>query len=149
MEIQVLQTEDDLLSFAKTVLSHVEGALEEQACICALSGNLGAGKTTFVQKIATHLGVQETVTSPTFIIQKTYPTQSDIITTLVHIDAYRLEDASELEALGFKDLVQSPHTLICVEWAERVSSLFARNTFWLDFSIQADESRLVTVRSPE
>lgn len=109
----------DTETIAQEVL-HVLPVSEAGATVLALSGELGAGKTTLTQAIATVLGVTESVVSPTFVIAKWYtPTKGDF-TTLVHIDAYRINDESELGPLGFASLLLSPKTLIVIEWPEKI-----------------------------
>lgn len=78
----------------------------ETATVIALSGDLGAGKTTLTQELARQLGVTDTVISPTFVIMKEYAITRGPYTQLVHIDAYRLESAAELERLGWRDLLR-------------------------------------------
>lgn len=102
----------------------------DKAVVVGLSGHLGAGKTAFVKLIAKELGVVGTVTSPTFVIMKIYPTNlsSSILNNiegrkferLVHIDAYRLEKAGELEVLNLHKLIEDKNNLIMVEWPENV-----------------------------
>ena len=106
--------------------------LDAQAVIVALSGDLGAGKTTFVQQVAQILGITETVTSPTFVIMKSYETTNETFRTLVHMDAYRIEDDSELAPLNFSTVLKQPHTLVCIEWAERVSAFLPPHTIKMD-----------------
>jgi tRNA threonylcarbamoyladenosine biosynthesis protein TsaE len=92
------------------------------ATIVALSGDLGAGKTSFVQALARTYGVIDHVTSPTFVIEKIYQLPPDQpFKKLIHIDAYRLNTARELEALGWPELVANPEHVICIEWPERVA----------------------------
>src|SRR3989338_5551126 len=86
------------------------------AIVVALIGELGAGKTTFVQKFANAYGTHETLTSPTFVILKKYG-------NLVHIDAYRLKNAKELEDLGVRELIADPKNIIFIEWADSVKEL--------------------------
>ncbi len=93
---------------------------EDRASIVALSGPLGAGKTTLTQALAHALGVAERVVSPTFVVAKWYETTHRDFDTLVHIDAYRIEDESELVPLGFSTLVQQANTLIVIEWPEKI-----------------------------
>ena len=87
----------------------------------ALKGELGAGKTTFVQGLAKGLGISEKyyITSPTFNIINEYPAHSF---TLCHLDLYRLGSADELEYIGFDDLVDDTH-IIVVEWPEILSDI--------------------------
>jgi tRNA threonylcarbamoyladenosine biosynthesis protein TsaE len=93
------------------------------ARVVALHGDLGSGKTTFAQGVATVLGVDDTVQSPTFVIEKIYETKHPIFTKLIHIDAYRLEAAEELSKLGWDDIVADTKNLILVEWPERVADI--------------------------
>jgi tRNA threonylcarbamoyladenosine biosynthesis protein TsaE len=93
------------------------------ASLVALSGDLGAGKTTFAQAAAAALGVKESVNSPTFIILKVYALFGQRFDHLIHIDAYRLEGGAELMALGFDDLLRDPGNLILIEWPEHVMGI--------------------------
>lgn len=93
------------------------------ATVVALSGELGAGKTTFTQEVAKVLGVEDHVVSPTFVIQKIYALKNQKFEHLIHIDAYRLESAKELEHLGWHDIVANSSNLILIEWPERVAEL--------------------------
>lgn len=91
------------------------------AIVVTLSGDLGAGKTAFVKGIAKALGVQEHITSPTFVIMKIYPLEG-VFKKLVHIDAYRLKGEHHLKVLGWHDLLKDPKNLICIEWPEQAPS---------------------------
>lgn len=81
-----------------------------------LSGDLGAGKTTFVQEILRGFAVTETVKSPTFTFVETYYLPSG---TCYHYDLYRCVDAEELTYLGLNENLQEPNALIFIEWPER------------------------------
>jgi tRNA threonylcarbamoyladenosine biosynthesis protein TsaE len=93
------------------------------AFVVGLSGNLGAGKTAFTKCIAKSLGVEEAVTSPTFVIEKIYELQNQKFSHLIHIDAYRLESGEELQNLGWQRIISDPKNLILIEWPEKVSSV--------------------------
>ena len=93
------------------------------AAIAALSGDLGAGKTTLTQAIARELGIKEQVISPTFIIMKFYDIDIYPWQKLVHIDAYRLKSKDELLRLGFAEIAKNPKNLIILEWPEQVDGL--------------------------
>lgn len=104
----------------------------KEATIIGLSGNLGAGKTAFVKAVARALNIEETVTSPTFVIMKIYEAGDSVAENrgetvdrkkwrrLVHIDLYRLEKKEELKALNLEDFVNDPNNLVMVEWPENV-----------------------------
>ena len=91
------------------------GVLRPGTVIC-LDGDLGAGKTLFVQNLAASLGVQGEVTSPTFNLMNLY---EDGRLPLVHFALYRLEQEYELDEIGFYDYVENPDGLVLIEWAEK------------------------------
>jgi tRNA threonylcarbamoyladenosine biosynthesis protein TsaE len=99
----------------------------DEATVVGLYGNLGAGKTTFTQAVAKELGVKDIVNSPTFVIEKLYETIHPHFIRLVHIDAYRLENALELQNLNFEELVSNSHNLIIIEWPENVKEILPEN----------------------
>jgi tRNA threonylcarbamoyladenosine biosynthesis protein TsaE len=123
-----------------------------EATVIALSGELGAGKTTFAQGVARALGVGGVVASPTFVIEKVYELQSSPPAGgwrhLVHIDAYRLKSAQELELLGWKELVADAGNLILLEWPERVAELVPQDAIRIEFDI-AGEGRTITINGEE
>ncbi len=113
------------------------------ATVLALSGELGAGKTTFAQAAAKALGVEETVNSPTFVIEKIYALNDQQWLRLVHIDAYRLKSADELRALGWDELVTDPSNLIVTEWPEHVSDAIPNDAHRIVIKIGEGEERTV------
>ncbi len=118
---------------------------DRQAVVVGLLGDLGSGKTTFVQDLARHLGVTEEVTSPTFIIQKSYtlPEESKF-SKLVHIDAYRLDAPEELTRLGFAETLKDEKALILVEWPEKVSKVLPQKRKELSFKFVDENTREIT-----
>lgn len=84
-------------------------------------GDLGSGKTTFIKSVGKYIGVKEDITSPTFNIVKQYAGKK---LTLYHLDLYRISDESELEMLGIGDILNDPHGVIMVEWAENAPDYF-------------------------
>lgn len=119
MEQVVVHTVEELRAFAERVAKDIQVAQGSGAMILALTGELGAGKTTFTQALAKALGVTETVTSPTFVVMKRYPIQSERFFALVHVDLYRIDDISELAPLRFAEELANPKNLVVVEWPER------------------------------
>lgn len=123
----------DLRAFVRGVLSRVpqEG---EKASLVLLRGELGAGKTTFVQALARELGVEEAVQSPTYVLMKTYPINFGRFFRLVHIDAYRLETPMEFASLNPQEFLLDPHALVVLEWPERVEKELPQADITLNFS---------------
>lgn len=114
------------------------------ATIVALSGELGAGKTTFTQGLAAALGVEETVASPTFILEKRYLLNGTPWRQLIHIDAYRLNGEHELQALEWEGIIADPGNLILLEWPERISGAIPKGAITLHFAIEGD-GRIITI----
>jgi len=112
------------------------------ARIVALSGDLGAGKTTFVQTVAREFGVEDQVNSPTFVIEKIYECSEGPFVRLIHIDAYRLKSAHELEVLGWAEIASDKGDLILIEWPENVAGLIPADATRI--SLQgADDERTI------
>jgi len=106
----------------------------------ALHGDMGVGKTTFVQGLASGLGVHEHVTSPTFAIYSVY---QGTTTKLVHLDAYRLEKEAQIESLLLDEFLVSPYVL-AVEWPEKTGTWLPKAAWHLKLSIvEGDKHRLV------
>lgn len=92
----------------------------DKALVVGLSGHLGAGKTAFVKAVAKILKIEESVTSPTFVIMKMYDCRSIQWKKLVHIDLYRLEKKEEMTALKLEEVIADKNNLIMIEWPENV-----------------------------
>lgn len=108
----------------------------------ALHGDLGVGKTTFVQGLARGLGVTEPVTSPTFTIFTLY---KGAARTLVHMDAYRLDNDRQLDALMLEDFLVSPW-ILAVEWPEKIAAWIPRSALHLDLGITSGQRHTIRLR---
>ena len=136
------------------------------ALVVALQGELGSGKTTFLQGFAKGLGIKEKILSPTFIIlrkfeirnSKSLPTgdlpkgdetnsKSKIQRpkTFYHIDAYRLKSACDLYELGWNEIIKDPQNIIVVEWADRVRGAMSRDAVWIRFRWCGEAEREIRV----
>jgi tRNA threonylcarbamoyladenosine biosynthesis protein TsaE len=107
----------------------------------ALHGNLGVGKTTFVQGLARGFGVTDAVTSPTFTIFTLHRGAR----TLVHLDAYRLERVAQLDALMLEDFLVTPYCL-AIEWPDNIAAWLSPGTLHLELTIAADERHGLKLR---
>ncbi|MBA3850194.1 MAG: tRNA (adenosine(37)-N6)-threonylcarbamoyltransferase complex ATPase subunit type 1 TsaE [Opitutus sp.] len=108
----------------------------------ALHGDMGVGKTTFVQGLARGLGVHEQVTSPTFAI---YSVHRGAGRTLVHLDAYRLEDERQVESLLLDEFLVSPWVL-AVEWPDKIAGWIPANALHLTLSIVEGDRHCVRLQ---
>lgn len=112
--------------------------------VISLSGDLGAGKTVFVQGLATALGAQGRITSPSFTIVHEYEARFPIL----HLDIYRLNSFQELLDLGFEEFLD-PRAIVLLEWGEAVEPLLPRSYLKIEIargSIEDEDERVVTLR---
>lgn len=140
----------ELRDIAKDVLNGIARAeMGEHATVIGLSGDLGAGKTAFVKCAADILGIAETITSPTFILEKIYPITKNTIfgehfSRFIHIDAYRLESSNEMRALDWDTITSDPANIIFIEWPEQVSEVMPQETISLSFEYVDEHTRTIT-----
>lgn len=107
-----------------------------RAFVIGLEGDLGSGKTTFIQGMAKGLKIKERITSPTFVIIKK-------INFFYHIDCYRVKSKDILD-LGFKEIISQPN-LVVIEWAEKIKKILPRDTFWIKFKYLDRDKRKIIV----
>lgn len=117
---------------------------KDRAYVVALSGDLGSGKTTFTQAIASLLGIKEQVLSPTFVLEKIYKIEHLHFTHFIHIDAYRLEDEGEIVAIGFNDMVTNNKNLIFIEWPEKIEKAIPKPYVKITFDHKDENSREIS-----
>lgn len=110
--------------------------------VLAFSGDLGAGKTTFISSLCKLLNVSETISSPTYSIIQEYVTQNDEI--IFHIDLYRIKNEREAMDAGIEDCINSSE--ICmVEWPERALGIFPEKTVFATFEILSEYKRRLKI----
>lgn len=116
-----------------------------KAVVVLLSGDLGAGKTSFVQGLARALGVTDSITSPTFVLEKIYRLASDQpFTKLVHIDCYRLDSRANLKPLEIEDILADKNNLVVVEWPEKVPNFWPPEALKVKFTFINDTTRNIS-----
>ncbi len=139
-----VSSESELEEVAQTLVLELEQEKIEQATILGLSGELGAGKTTLTKAIARTLGVHEHVPSPTFVLARYYPIPKHATwSTLVHIDAYRIESLDELRPLRFASLFAEPKNLVVLEWPERLTGALPPHTRMLELVVEGETVRRI------
>ena len=115
------------------------GEIVRSGEVLALQGDLGAGKTNFVQGLARGLGIAQDVNSPTFILANEYPGGR---LPLYHVDAYRVENAEEADGFGLDDYLNGDGVTV-IEWAERVRDALPRDVLWIELEYVDENTRLV------
>lgn len=109
--------------------------------VVSLTGDLGAGKTAFVQGAARSLGVSEAVTSPTFVLVREY--RGDV--PVYHVDVYRLNRLQEVLDLGFEDLLD-PGGVVFIEWGDAIDPLLPPSHLRVEMRVQDEgESRRLSL----
>lgn len=128
----------DLLSSEETLAFGQKMASElPRNSIIALSGDLGAGKTTFVQGLALGLGITEPIQSPTFVLLNIYE-------GLYHFDLYRLKTSSDFTSLGFDEYFHKGG-ICAIEWPDRIANLLPAETIYIEISYK-NQGRTIEVR---
>ncbi len=140
-------TQKDLGHVSREIVEGCMNIKKQTAHVVALSGDLGAGKTTLTQHIAHELRIGEKIQSPTFVIMKFYPITrpKSVYKKLIHIDAYRLSKDEELKNLGWDTYLASPENLIIVEWPEHVSGCIPLDAGRIYLSHVDDETRSLEI----
>lgn len=113
--------------------------------IIALTGDLGAGKTTFVQGFAKGLGIKDKIISPTFVLMREHKIPNTD-TVFYHLDLYRLEEPIDIVNIGLKDLIQNPENIILIEWSEKLGENLPHNATKINIEKLDQASRKITVQ---
>jgi tRNA threonylcarbamoyladenosine biosynthesis protein TsaE len=121
--------------------------------VLALQGDLGAGKTTFVQGFLKGLGVKSRVTSPTFVLMRRHNVpgmrgagKSKKLANVFHIDAYRLKKPAHLAALGLDEILAEPRNVVLIEWPEVAKDILPKKIMILKFEHGKNENeRTITI----
>ena len=108
----------------------------KKALVLALSGELGGGKTTFVQGFMTGAGIKKKITSPTFVLLKNYK-------LIYHIDCYRLKKAKELLDLGLREILINPKNIVLIEWPGIIKKYLPKSAIWIKFKYGRKESERI------
>lgn len=120
------------------------------AQVLGLVGELGSGKTCFLQGFAKGLGVKEKILSPTYVIMKKFPIPPVTChlspETFVHIDCYRIDKPKEILDLGFKQIVSNPENIVAIEWAGRIEQILPQDCLILEFEISDKNQRKIVLK---
>ena len=108
--------------FAKEQALKLMRRTEGSPLVIALEGELGAGKTTFIQGFCKGLKIKAKIKSPTFVLMKKYEIPKTE-KSLYHFDCYRLRDYKDLISLGIKEIMGKPENIVLIEWAKRVKEI--------------------------
>jgi len=138
---------------AKKIL---EKRTKNKAIVLGLEGDLGGGKTTFLQGFAKGLGIQEKILSPTFVIIKKFKIPVRVVSCsfscnfvyFYHIDCYRIEKPKEILDLGFKEIISNPKNIVAIEWVDRIKKVLAKEIIILKFHFVNKNKRKIEIKPP-
>jgi len=114
--------------------------------VVLLYGELGAGKTTFTQGIASGLGTDDRILSPTFVLHRRHDINIRNIKVFNHIDLYRIDIPEDIKKLGFQELVDDPNAVTIIEWADRVNFFKIVNGYKIYLEILNNENREINIK---
>lgn len=134
MEQYLTNSEKETKNLASKLAKKIHGVI-------ALSGELGAGKTTFVQGFAAGLGIKDKIISPTFVLIRQHKIPKSK-RTLYHIDLYRIEN--DFSQLGLKEILENTDNIVVIEWAEKLKNLL-KGTIRIVIQKQREDERLITL----
>jgi tRNA threonylcarbamoyladenosine biosynthesis protein TsaE len=136
----LLRTPEESLELGRTL-----SELARPGDVIALSGPLGAGKTSIARGLLAALGLQEEAPSPSFAIVQSYE-PPEVRFPVLHVDLYRIDDPSEAEELGLDDARYD--SLLIVEWPERLGDAAWHDALWLSLDVAPDGARVLTAKVP-
>lgn len=137
MQKYLSHSENETKQIAKDLVKKTKGH------IFALTGEMGAGKTIFVQGFAKGLGITEKIISPTFVLIR----QHRILKsekTLYHIDLYRLDRVEDLKQLGLSEILDGENNIVLIEWAEKIKEL-PRSSIKINITKDGNQGRIITI----
>ena len=134
------------------------------AQILGLEGDLGGGKTTFLQGLARGLGIKQKILSPTFILMRKYQltTNNKQLTTknrrlrvvscklksyFYHIDCYRIKKPKEILDLGFREIISNPKNIVAIEWSDHVRKIIPEDSLIIKFELANKNKRKISIKS--
>ncbi|MCX5750578.1 MAG: tRNA (adenosine(37)-N6)-threonylcarbamoyltransferase complex ATPase subunit type 1 TsaE [Candidatus Saganbacteria bacterium] len=135
MQTFITESAEETRGFGKKLAAKLQ-----EGTVIALTGQLGAGKTTLIQGIAQGLGIKDPVTSPTFILINEYPSNPP----LIHLDLYRLDSETQIEDLGIEDYFEKPAIMV-IEWAEKLGTLLPSNAIKIELEVLGDNKRRIAI----
>lgn len=153
-EIFITKSSEETQKIAQELAKDLKG--DE---VLAFFGNLGAGKTTFIQGLAKNLGVKERIISPTFIIIREHNVRindkqslrsGDLkglrINKFYHVDLYRVQKLSELKELELGEILNSKGRIVAIEWAEKIKGLLPEKRIEIYFENISENERKITIK---
>jgi len=115
--------------------------------LIALYGDLGTGKTTFVQGLAKGFGITRRIISPTFVVVRGHRIRNkeSRIKNFYHIDLYRIENEKDIKGLGLEEIINNPQNIVAIEWAEKMEGLLSSKRWGVRFEYLSENKRRIVI----
>lgn len=136
------QTQEVGLALAKKI---IKNGPQKMAAVLGLKGNLGGGKTTFLQGFSKGLGIKEKILSPTFVILKRFKLEDKNFGNFYHIDCYRLNDSKDILELDLEKIIADPKNIVAIEWPERIKNILPKNAVLINFEFIDKDKREIII----
>jgi len=120
---------------------------KKTAFVFGLEGDLGGGKTVFLQGFAKGLGIRQKILSPTFIIMRKFQIPNPKFQTFSHIDCYRISKPKEVLDLGFKEIISNPKNIVAIEWSDRIRKIIPEDSLIIKFELVNKKKRKISIKS--
>ena len=143
----ITKSSGETKDFAKVLIGEwlEMNKIKNSSWLVCLSGDLGSGKTTFVQGLAEELGIRKVVNSPTFLIMKKYSARRDeALLRLYHFDCYRISDYQEILDLGWEEIISEKNNIIVIEWPEKIKKILPKKRLNIKFEFVDENTRKIS-----
>jgi len=121
----------------------------KKALVIGLKGELGGGKTTFIQGFAKGSDIKEKILSPTFVMMKSFSIKKGKFRKLHHLDVYRIDSTAELKTLRFKEILSDKKNIVLIEWVDLIKKAVPKDSINITFSFVSENTRRITIEMPD
>lgn len=135
---------EETVALASEIVSKALSEESSGAVIVSFSGDLGTGKTTCTKSVAKLLGVQDVITSPTFLVLKQYSVEHPDFDTFVHIDAYKVQNETEILPLRLGEIFSNQKAFVVIEWPENLKNARPKETLKVEIKTVGENEREFT-----
>jgi tRNA threonylcarbamoyladenosine biosynthesis protein TsaE len=144
-EIIITNSKQETVALAENLAKTLKGG-----DFLAFFGDLGSGKTTFIQGLAKGLGIERRIISPTFIIVRHYElkpkTSSVKPKNFYHIDLYRTETKNDLLGLGMDEIIRDKNNIVALEWAQKLGNMLPKKRIDIHLEYLGENKRKITIK---